>query len=524
MALWSSLALVGLFVIWALASPTSMSGAMDAILAFSTRSFGWFYLWVVFALVLVCFFLVCSRFGNIRLGGDDEKPVYDRKSWFSMLFAAGMGIGLMFWGVAEPVSHYLQPPPGVEPVTAAAANASMRYTFFHWGLHPWAIYCTFGMAVAFFQFRRQAPMTISSTLGGLPERWRGKWIVIVDILALVATAFGIATSLGFGAMQINSGLAQLFGVPVGPTAQIVIIVCATVAFLTSALSGLDRGVKLLSNFNLLLAVVLAAVVFVVGPTAAILDTLTTSLGGYISEFVRMSLRLTPFTGGGWFADWTIFYWAWWIAWAPYVGLFIARISRGRTIREFLIGAMFVPALTCFIWFSIFGGSALHFDIFQNAGIGQAALKEPSSALFMLFDYLPMKALLSGVATVLVVVFFVTSGDSGVFVMGVISNGGKGDPSAKLKLVWGILIALIAIALLLAGGLEAVQAMTIVMALPFTVVLVVVVTSTLRAIMQDQTEIDETEEALHRALHSQEVRDIVKQHLRARAGKAPDAPR
>lgn len=520
MALFSSLAIAGIFVLWALISPMSMSAVMDTALTFSTRSFGWFYLWVVFALVIACFFLVCSRYGDIKLGGDDEDPAYGVKSWFSMLFAAGMGIGLMFWGVAEPVSHYLQPPPGVEPGTPTAAGAAMRYTFFHWGLHPWAIYCIFGLAIAFFQFRRNAPMTVSSTLSGLPERWRGKWVVIVDVLALIATAFGIATSLGFGALQINSGLNQLFGLEVGATSQVTIIVIATLAILASALSGLDRGIKFLSNVNLLIALALAAAVFVLGPTASILDTLTTSLGGYLSEFVRMSLRLTPFSEGGWVASWTIFYWAWWIAWAPYVGLFIARISRGRTIREFLIGAMFVPALTCFIWFSIFGGSALQLDIFQNAGIGRAALIEPSSALFMLFEHLPFQLLLSGVSTLLVLLFFVTSGDSGIFVLGMISNRGTGDPSAKLKLIWGVVIALIAIALLLAGGLKAVQAMTVVMALPFTVVLVIVLISTLRAIFHDQAEIDEMERELRTALRTQEVRELVKQHLRSRSGKPP----
>jgi glycine betaine transporter len=491
---------IAIFVGWALTDPEQLGQAASGVLAFSTRSFSWLYLWVVFAFVVASLVLAFGRYGNIRLGDEDEEPAFSRMSWFSMLFAAGMGIGLVFWGVAEPLSHYVSPPPGIAPRTAEAANAAMRYAFFHWGAHPWAVYSVVALSIAFFQFRLKLPLTISATLSGLPGWLGGRWRHAADLLAVLATAFGVATSLGLGALQINSGLAHTFGVPIGVASQVVIIAITTAVFLTSAVSGVDRGIKWLSNINLVLAVLLALFVLLTGPTAVILDTFTSTLGRYLSQFVEMSLRLTPFRAEStWVGNWTVFYWAWWISWSPFVGLFIARVSRGRTIREFVIGTMLVPSLAGFVWFSVFGGAALHAEIFGNAALAEVASKETSMALFALFETLPASLLLSIAATVLVLVFFITSGDSATFVLGILSDRGNPNPSISTKLTWGVLIALIAISLLLGGGLEALQTAAVVMALPFAFVIVLMLVSLIRALGKEADRIEREERALRRKL-------------------------
>jgi glycine betaine transporter len=495
--------LIAVFVGWALAWPEQLEHITGSILAFSTRSFSWLYLWVVFALVVGSLVLAFGRYGDIRLGAEDEEPAFSRISWFSMLFAAGMGIGLVFWGVAEPLSHFNEPPPGIAPRTAEAANAAMRYAFFHWGAHPWAIYSVVALAIAYFQFRLKLPLTIGATLSGLPGRLGGRWRHGADLLAVLATAFGVATSLGFGALQINSGLSHTFGLPVGVLSQVGIIVVTTVIFLASATSGVDRGIKWLSNLNLVLATLLALFVLLAGPTAAILDTFTSTLGRYLSQFVQMSLQLTPFrVESTWVGNWTVFYWAWWISWSPFVGLFIARVSRGRTIREFIIGTMLVPSLAGFVWFSVFGGAALHAEIFHGAPLSEVAAADTAMALFALFETLPATFLLSIAGTLLVTVFFITSGDSATFVLGILSDRGNPDPPVWLKLVWGLLIALIAISLLVGGGLKALQTAAIVMALPFALVIVLMLVSLLRALGIEADQIEREERALRRKLREQ----------------------
>lgn len=495
-----STALIAAVVLWGLVAPEALGRAAGAALSFTTRAFGWFYLWVVLGVVAFCLFLALSRYGSLRLGGEDAEPDYTGFTWFAMLFAAGMGIGLVFWGAAEPLSHYLAPPPGVAPATAEAANAAMRYVFFHWGLHPWAIYAVVALAIAFMA-GDSTRLTFSVTMRGLGVSPQARWLPAIDLLAVVATAFGVATSLGLGALQINSGLAKVFGVPVGTTSQIAIIAVATVLFLGSALSGLDRGVKWLSSANLALATLLAGAVFLLGPTAAILDTFTTTLGAYASEFVRMSLRTTPFRDSTWVGDWTIFYWAWWLSWSPFVGLFIARVSRGRTIREFVAGALLVPSLACFAWFAIFGGSALHAEIFGSAPLAAAAKADASTAIFHLFDTLPMGTILSVAAVVLVLVFFVTSADSATMVLSMLSSHGDPRPPAWMKLLWGLLLTLAAVSLLLAGGLKAIQTAAIVAALPFAAVIVLLCWSLYRAVRHEERERTRLERELRRRMRT-----------------------
>ncbi|MGZ9046054.1 MAG: BCCT family transporter [Telluria sp.] len=488
-----------LIVLWGIFSPATMGATFDTALASVTRNFGWLYLWVVLGLVVFAFVLAISRYGNLKLGGEDEDPEFSVGSWFAMLFAAGMGIGLVFWGVAEPVSHFAIAPPGITAGTPEAANAGMRYAFFHWGVHPWAVYSIVALAIAFFQYRRQGNALISTATDALPWEPVRRLAGLFNGLAVIATAFGVAASLGMGALQINSGLGAMFGVEVSDRAQVIIIVVTAALFMTSAVTGVERGIRYLSNFNLVLAGLLTLAVFLLGPTVAIIDTLTNTLGNYLSEFIRMSLRATPFRDSSWVGGWTIFYWAWWISWSPFVGLFIARVSRGRTIREFILGTVMAPSLAAFVWFSVFGGSALYMEIWQGLPIAEAVKADVATAMFTLLEALPFGQLMSFAATLLVLVFFVTSGDSAVLVLGMMSTGGQANPPVRIKLVWGVLVSGIAISLLLAGGLKAVQTATIVFALPFTLVIVLMAISLWRAVVQDWKAEERRERELRRRM-------------------------
>ena len=499
MQLIVSAGLILAIVLWGVLAPASLGTVFDTALATITRNFGWFYLWVVLGLVVMALILAFSRYGDLKLGGEDDEPEFSIGAWFAMLFAAGMGIGLVFWGVAEPVSHYGAPPPGIAPHTPEAANAAMRYSFFHWGLHPWAVYSIVALAIAFFQFRKGGSALVSTAVQALPWRWVRPLGPLVNVLAVIATAFGVAASLGMGALQINSGLARVLGLPVSGTAQVGIIVVTTALFLVSAVTGVDRGIKWLSSFNLVMAALLALAVFLLGPTVAIIDTFTTTLGAYASEFVRMSLRMTPFRDSGWVGGWTVFYWAWWVSWSPFVGLFIARVSRGRTIREFILGTVLAPTLAAFVWFSVFGGTALNMEILHGLPIADAVKADVSTALFSVFDALPLGGLMTGVATVLVLVFFVTSGDSATLVLGMMSTGGNENPPPRVKVIWGVLVAGIAISLLLAGGVKAVQTATIVFALPFTAVILLMAVALWRGVRDDWNEEQRRDRALRRRM-------------------------
>lgn len=504
MQLFVSAGLIALVVLWGLLAPASFGAMVDQALAAITRNFGWLYLWIVLGLVLLAVVLAFSRYGDLKLGDEDDEPQFSVGAWFSMLFAAGMGIGLVFWAVAEPLSHYATTPPGIPVGTPEAANAAMRYAFFHWGLHPWAIYGVVGLAMAFFQFRRGGSALVSTATSALPWRLVQRASPLFNVLAVVATAFGVAASLGMGASQINSGLNAAFGLPVGPASQVGIIAVTAVLFIASALSGVERGIKWLSSGNLVLAALIALTVLVLGPTISVIDTFTNTLGAYLSDLVRMSLRMTPFRESSWVGDWTVFYWAWWLSWSPFVGLFIARVSRGRTIRQFLLGTVLAPTLVGFAWFSVFGGTALHMEIFDGVPLVEAVRADVSTAIFVMFDAMPFGLVLSLATTVLVLVFFVTSGDSATLVLGMMSTGGNPNPSGRVKLVWGLLVAAIAISLMLAGGIRAVQTATIVFALPFAFVVVLMAVSVTRAIGQDWRAERQRERELRR-----KMRELVK---------------
>lgn len=474
------------FVLFGVISPDLFAKSATKVLGLTTTNFGWFYLIVAFAFLIFCIYLAFSKYGQITLGQDDDDPEYSFLTWFSMLFSAGMGIGLVFWGVAEPVSHYFAPPAGVTGQTTDAASVAMRYVFFHWGLHPWGIYAIIALSLAYFQFRKGAKGLISSTFAPLlGEKVNGPIGRTIDVLSIIATAFGVATSLGLGTLQINGGLSHLFGLGSNTTVQIGIIAVITVIFLLSATTGLDKGIKFLSNTNLVVALFLLLLTLILGPTSFLFDTFTSTLGSYLNNLVSMSLRLTPFTQGNWVANWTLFYWSWWIAWAPFVGTFIARVSKGRTIKEFVICVILVPSILSFIWFSVFGGTALHLEIFDQAPIGEAVQKDISTALFLALEQLPWGTILAVVALVLIITFFITSADSATFVLGMLSSDGSLDPSNRVKITWGILQSTIAVVLLLSGGLEGLQTASIVAALPFAIIMVFMCFSLLRALREEE---------------------------------------
>lgn len=510
---------ISLFLVIALAAiagfvPKSFEAVSGAALTGVIQHAGWLYLLIVFLTLVFLGYLAFGPAARLRIGGRDAEPEFSNSTWLSMLFAAGMGIGLVFWGAAEPISHLLTPPEGLLPNTPQAARAAMRYTFFHWGLHPWAIYGLMGLAIAWFQYNRNGRGLISDLLqpliGDSHLGWIGK---LVNIVAVVATAIGVATTLGFGTMQISAGIVRVFGLSGGLGMQLMVIAICFVLYMASSASGLDRGIKWLSSFNLALAGVVLLAVAVLGPTSFIFDTFTTSLGGYLDHVVEMSLRMSPFSANTWVADWTIFYWAWWISWSPFVGSFIARVSYGRTVREFVLGVVVVPSLLGFVWFSTFGGTALWEQIYGGVDLAGALAAGHETVLFRMYDALPLSGPLSGVSILLLIIFFITSADSAVLVLGLMSNESADDPSLARKFAWGIAIAVIAAAMLIAGGLDALQTLIIVAALPFSLLMVAVMVSLYRVLMQEALREKTEERRARRAIEAWIARERQQQARR-----------
>jgi len=477
-----SLVLVVSFVALGIVVPQQLDALSAALHGAIIEHFGWAYLLAAFGFVVFSLFLAFSKYGRIKLGKDNEKPQYSYFSWFSMLFAAGMGIGLIFWGVSEPLSHFANPPKYIESGSGTAAGFAMVRSFFHWGIQPWAIYIVMSLSIAYFSFRRgMAPLISNTFYPLLGDRVFGGIGRLIDVLAVFATVFGIVTSLGLGALQINGGLNAVFGVPTTDTVTFIIIAVVTVLYMISSMTGLDTGIQILSKTNVLVAILLLAFVFVVGPTSYILNVFTTTIGEYVSQFVNLSLSTNPFEGYEWTKSWTLFYWAWWISWSPFVGLFVASISRGRTIREFISGALLVPTLLTFLWFAVFGATGLDLQLNHGVDLAAVAVSDVTTVLFDMFTYLPLGNLLSLIAVLLLSVFFVTSADSATFVLGMMTSNGDLNPPMSKKLTWGILQSVAAMILLMSGGLEALQRMAIVAALPFTIVMVFMVFSLLKAL-------------------------------------------
>ncbi|MCE7032296.1 BCCT family transporter [Lysobacter sp. GX 14042] len=503
---------------------TVAGGALAAVI----NQAGWLYLLIVFLTLVFLVFLAFGPMAALRIGGRDAEPEFSKPVWLSMLFAAGMGIGLVFWGAAEPVSHLVTPPESLPGSTPQAARAAMRYTFFHWGLHPWAIYALMGLAIAWFQYNRNGRGLISDLLQPLIGDRHLGWIGhVVNIIAVVATAIGVATTLGFGTMQISAGMARVFGLPSGLGMQLAVIVACFVLYMASSASGVDRGIKWLSSFNLALAGVLLLAVALLGPTGFIFETFTTSLGSYLDHLVGMSLTMTPFSGNSWVADWTIFYWAWWISWSPFVGSFIARVSYGRSVREFVLGVVALPSLLGFAWFATFGGTALWAQIFGGIDMAGALDAGYETVLFSMYESLPLAGLLSGLSILLLVIFFVTSADSAVLILGSMSSQDPGDPPLARKFAWGIAVALIAASMLIAGGLDALQTLITVAALPFALLMVGVMVGLYRVLALEALREKAEERRARRAIEDwiareQEAQADALAAEEAIAGTAPPA--
>jgi glycine betaine transporter len=440
-----------------------------------STNFGWYYLLLVGVSVCFCLFFIASPIGQIRLGDPESKPEYSKLSWLAMLFSAGMGIGLVFWGAAEPLSHYAISAPQAQIGTQKALEDALKYTFFHWGIHAWAIYAVVALALSYFKFRKKERSLVSATLKPLfGSKVEGSLGKIIDSITLVATVIGVATTLAFGASQINGGLSYLFDIPKNMIVQIAIIAITTVLFIMSSISGIGKGVRILSNINIILAIGLLAIAIAVGPTVLIMNTFVDTIGKYLQGFPSMSFRTAALDSGqhAWIETWTLFYWAWWISWSPFVGIFIARISKGRTIREFLTNVLLVPSLFSFLWFSTFG------ILSTNAHKGGAELTKLSTeeVLFGSFNNYPLGFALSIVAIFLVFSFFITSADSATFVLGMLSENGSLNPHNKIKIVWGIILSLIAVILLMAGGLNALQNILIIVAFPFSIIVLLMMIS------------------------------------------------
>ncbi len=474
---------------WGLIFPVQFKAAADASFSFLVNRFGWLYLAVMSLFVIFSLWIGFSKYGKIKLGQDDSKPEYSLISWFAMLFSAGMGIGLVFWGVAEPLNHYINPL-GMEGGTEAAKNFALTKSFVHWGLHPWANYAVLALALAYMQFRKGKPGLISSVFIPLIGEKAVNGVVgkIIDILAIFATVAGVATSLGLGAMQINSGLNMEFGVPETNLVLILIVIIVTILFMISAITGLDKGIKFLSNLNVGVATVLVILTIIIGPTLLIFTNLFKGMGLYVKDII---VDINPFGKSEWYGWWTIFYWAWWIAWAPFVGTFIARISKGRTIREFIVGVLLAPTLASFIWFATFGSTAL------NSGVEVAtqAITKTETALFVVMgQYGTMGSIISLVTIVLLCTFFVTSADSATFVLGMMSSKGNLNPNTKTKLTWGVIQSVLALTLMLSGGLGMLQTASIVAAFPFIFVMFFAMISMIKALRkEDMSAIKPTKE-------------------------------
>ncbi len=479
----SAILIVGFILFGAIFNDTAntiFSGLQDALATY----LGWAMILLVNAMILFVLYLGLGPFGDIRLGRMDESPEYDLFSWTAMLFSAGIGIGLIYWGVAEPMYHYFSPP-RAEPETVAAAKEAMAITFLHWGFHGWAVYCVVALSLAYFHFRMGLPLSIRSALYPLiGERIYGFWGDVVDTLAVFGTMFGIVTSLGLGAIQINDGLGTVFGISSSVTVQILVIAVITAMATMSVVAGLDGGIKRLSNLNIILSLVLLLFMIVVGPTLFIFDGFVENYGLYLMKFVDLSTWTETWSGGDWQNSWTIFYWAWWVSWSPFVGVFIARISRGRTIREFVAGVMLLPCSIMFFWFSAFGGVAIDISLGGDPTLVEATKEGYGNTMFALLDYFPLAGLTSVFAIVLIVLWFVTSSDSGSFVIDMLTAGGDPDPPKVQRIFWAVSEGCVASVLLLAGGLSALQAAAVVAGFPFAVVVALITFGLWRALRWD----------------------------------------
>ncbi|MBD8078131.1 BCCT family transporter [Cellulosimicrobium arenosum] len=523
--------LILLFVLATVMFTDTVTGVMSTLQSDVIGVFGWYYIIIVVAFVVFSLWMGVSRFGDIVLGKDDDEPLFRLPVWFAMLFATGMGIGLVYWGVAEPVSLYVSPKPGLEGSSdAVLAQSAMAQSYLHWGIHAWAIYVVAGLALAYAIHRKGRPVSIrwalEPLLGNRVKGWLGD---VIDVIAVVGTVFGVATSLGFGVLQIAAGLGYLDVVDAGLPLEIGLVAAITAIATMSVVSGLGKGIKWLSNGNMILAGVVMVVVLVLGPTLFLMREWVQSIGYYLQSFIRLSFDTTAFQGEAgldWQSSWTIFYWGWWISWAPFVGVFIARISRGRTVREFVMGTLFVPTIVTTLWFAVFGGAGLSQEMASPGSMQDGAGGvDQNTALFQLLDTFPAGAVLSVAAIVLIVVFFVTSSDSGSLVVDMLASGGNPNPPTWSRIFWAVVEGLVAIALLVAGGLQALQTVAILIALPFSVIMIGMAVATVRALSAEHAALMRSERRQARAALTDQVTTRVTESISEQWEELyPDRPR
>ena len=453
--------------------------------SFITHRFRWLFIILMNVAVVFSLYIALSRYGDIRLGHQTEHPEYSLLSWFGMPFSAGIGIGLLYWGTAEPLYHFMSPPMG-QAETVEAAKQAMSISFLHWGIHAWALYCVVALSLAYFHYRRGLPLSIRSVLYPLiGQKIYGKWGHVVDTLAVFGTMFGVVTSLGLGAMQINAGFSNVFGIPNNVPVQLCLIAIITAMATLSVMMGLDKGIKRLSDINIVLTVLLLGFMLFFGPTQFIIDSFIENIGNYVSQLIPLGFWSEAYSNTDWQANWTIFYWAWWVSWSPFVGIFVARISRGRTIREFIFGVLFIPMLLLFFWFTTFGGSAVHMELMGNYGLIEAVKADYGSAIFKLIEYYPLTKPLTLVIVVMIMLWFVTSSDSASLVIDMLTAGGDTNPPKIQRLFWALSQGVIAAVLLVAGGLSALQAVAIIAGFPFAIVVFVMMYCLWRGLTRDR---------------------------------------
>lgn len=483
-----SLVLIAVMAVWSVAFNDSFTAVSNAVFTFLTTDFGWLYLLAMMVFLIFVVYIAFGRYGKIRLGEDDSKPEYSNMTWFGLLFGCGMGVGLVFWGVAEPLAHYLNPQ-GVKGATPEAADFAMKSFFMHWGILPWANYAVIGLALAYFMFRKKKRGLVSSILEPLiGERLANGWLgKLIDILAVFATVAGVVTSLGLGTLQINAGFHHLFGIPTNLAVQIIIIIVVSVLYISSAVSGIEKGIKIISDTNLYVAIGLMVVCFLVGPKMEILNSFINGLGQYIGDFIPDALGIHTYGDNSWLGSWRLFYWAWFIAWAPFVGVFIARISKGRTIQEFIMGVVLVPAIASCVWGSIFG--SLGINLGEKGILAVEKLKEvaatPEIGLFVVLQEYPLGFVLAIVAIISLCAFFITSANSGVYVLSMLTTNGDINPPNSKKILWGIIQSVMAVGLLMAGGLKPLQTISLAAAFPFIFIMFAACASFIKAVKKEK---------------------------------------
>ncbi|MEX1213010.1 MAG: BCCT family transporter [Balneolaceae bacterium] len=516
---WPSTVLIALLIISTLIAGDAAEEAFNAVRVGITDSFSWLFVLSVNLFIGFVFYFAFSKFGTIRLGGQDAEPEFTTMAWFAMLFSAGMGIGLMFFAVAEPMWHLLYPPHAEAGSTDAVRDA-MGITFLHWGVHAWAVYAIVALALAFFAFNRGLPLSFRSVfyplLGDRINGWMGD---VVDILAVLATLFGLATSLGLGAAQAGAGMEYVFGIENTVWLQVFIIAGVTVIATVSVVLGIDKGVKVLSEFNIRLAGLFLLFILVVGPTLYILGSFVQNTGHYLQNFPSYATWTQMYEDGSFMNTWTVFYWAWWISWSPYVGMFIARISKGRTVKEFVLGVLIVPTILTFLWMSGFGGSALFLETSGLAEIASAVEADQTTSLFVLLDQFPLAMITSFLAIVLVLSFFVTSSDSGSLVIDSLTSGGKLDSPVGQRVFWATTEGLVAAVLLLGGGLGALQAGAISTGLPFVLILLVMCYSLQRGLSREYRDLTEKREKKERESYRDLVQHTVQKQIKNSEGSS-----